>query len=96
MHSKEAILQLIHEHKDEMKLRFTVRRVGLFGSYSRDAARIDSDIDILVELNDPTFDHYMELKFYLEDLLGTTIDLILADDLKPRLLPYVEQDVIYA
>ncbi len=52
--------------------------------------------DILVELAHPTFDHYMDLKFSLEDQLGIAVDLVLADSLKPRLKPIITREVAYA
>ena len=58
--------------------------------------RSESDIDILVELSEPTFDHYMDLKFYLEDLLAAPVDLVLADCVKPRLQPIIAQEAVYA
>jgi predicted nucleotidyltransferase len=54
-----------------------------------------SDIDVLVELNEPTFDHYMGLKFRLEEILGRDVDLVLKDELKPRLRPIIEKQVRY-
>jgi predicted nucleotidyltransferase len=45
---------------------------------------------------EPTFDHYMDLKFYLEGLFGSSVDLVLADTIKPRLKPYIDRDLIYA
>jgi hypothetical protein len=53
-------------------------------------------VDILVELAIPTFDHYMDLKFFLEDSLGRPVDLVLADSLKPRLKPIITREVAYA
>ncbi len=79
----------------ELQSRFTVRRIGIFGSYARDDAHVTSDIDVLVELGEPTFDHYMDLKFYLERLLNNEVDLVLADTLKPRLRPYISQELAY-
>ncbi len=53
-------------------------------------------MDILVELDQPTFDHYMDLKFFLEDALGRPVDLVLADSLKPRLKPVISSGAVYA
>jgi predicted nucleotidyltransferase len=53
-------------------------------------------VDLLVELEEPTFDHYMDLKFYLEDLLGRPVDLVLADSVKPRLKPLIAKEAVYA
>jgi predicted nucleotidyltransferase len=68
----------------------------VFGSQVRGDAEPTSDVDVLVEFDQPTFDHYMDLKFYLEKLLNAEVDLVIADTLKPRLQSYISQDVIYA
>jgi uncharacterized protein len=93
---KFVILQIIREKQPELAARFTVRRIGLFGSFARNNAGPKSDVDILVELRDPTFDHYMDLKFYLEELLHRRVDLVLRDVIKPRLKTIIEQEVMYA
>jgi predicted nucleotidyltransferase len=80
----------------DLETRFSVRRIGLFGSVLRASAIDKSDVDVLVELSRPTFDHYMDLKFFLEDQLGLPIDLVLADSLKPRLRPIITREVAYA
>jgi len=91
-----VILRIIREKQPELVARFTVRRIGLFGSFARNNAVPESDVDILVELNEPTFDHYMDLKFYLEELLHRQVDLVLRDAIKPRLKTIIEQEVVYA
>ncbi len=62
-------------------------RIGLFGSFARGDAGPGSDVDVLVEFADPfvTFDRYMDLKFYLEDLFGRRVDLVIRRTLKPRI-----------
>jgi hypothetical protein len=96
MPSREEILSLLRERRSEIYVRFSVRRIGLFGSFARDATTEKSDIDLLVELERPTFDHYMDLKFYLEELFGRTVDLVLSDTVKPRLIPHILREVAYA
>ncbi len=80
----------------ELAERFTVKRIGVFGSFARGEAGPDSDVDIVVELGEPTFDHYMDLKFYLEEILRRPVDLVLADTVKPRLRPVIEREAVYA
>jgi predicted nucleotidyltransferase len=92
----ETILDLLTQHNQQLRERFTVKRLGLFGSYARGEAGPGSDIDLLVELEQPTYDHYMDLKFYLEDLFQTPVDLVMADTVKPRLAPYISREVVYA
>jgi len=96
MKTREDIIESIRAHKAEIEARFTARRIGLFGSYAHNAAEPGSDVDIVVEMAEPTFDHYMDLKFYLEELFGADVDLVLADTIKPRLKPYIDRDLIYA
>ena len=96
MKTREDIIESIRAHKAEIENRFTARHIGLFGSYAHGTAESGSDVDIIVEMAEPTFDHYMDLKFYLEELFGTNVDLVLADTIKPRLKPYIDRDLIYA
>lgn len=94
--SKEVILEFLRESREELARRFAVRRIGLFGSFVRGIPDQTSDIDILVELTDPTFDHYMDLKFLLEEQFQRLIDLVLAETVKPRLKPIISREAEYA
>ena len=55
---KTAVLRAIKEKQSEIAGRFTVQRIGVFGSFARGQAGPESDVDILVELNEPTFDNF--------------------------------------
>jgi predicted nucleotidyltransferase len=96
MLKSDEILDFLKQHRQDIEARFSVKRIGLFGSVLRGSAGDSSDVDILVELTHPTFDHYMDLKFFLEDKLGRTVDLVLADSLKPRIKPIITREVSYA
>ena len=75
---------------------FGVRSLALFGSLARDEAGSDSDADILVEFRGPaTFDRYIDLKIFLEELLGCPVDLVTRKAIKPRMRTYVEEEAIY-
>ena len=92
---KEQILTLLAAHRADLD-RYGVKSLALFGSVARDDAGEDSDIDVLVEFEGPaTFDGYMELKFYLEDLLGKPVDLVTPKALRPQLRPRIEQELVY-
>lgn len=96
MTSREEIMALLRRHKKDFEARYSVKRIGLFGSALHGSATDRSDVDILVELDQPTFDNYMDLKFFLEDQLGASVDLVLADTLKPRIKAIVIEEVAYA
>ena len=92
----ENILKVLNEKKEIIHRRFGVKSIGLFGSWVREQASPASDIDLLVEFDQPSFDKYMDLKFYLEDLLGRPVDLVLKTALKPRLQRFILDEVRYA
>lgn len=93
---RDDILGILNQQSQRLQREFSVRKIGLFGSAVRDQARPDSDIDILVDLAEPTFDHYMDLKFFLEERFGRPVDLVLTETVKPCIRPTVEHEVIYA
>jgi uncharacterized protein len=75
---------------------YDVEKLALFGSTARDTAREDSDVDILVSFDGAaTSSRYFGVQFYLEDLLGCSIDLVTEKSLRPELRPFVERDAIY-
>ena len=75
----------------ELRVRFGVRDLSVFGSVARDEATAASDIDLLVDFEGPaTFDGFMGLKLFLEDTLGVKVDLVTRAALKPRLKSRIE------
>ncbi|MHB1340406.1 MAG: nucleotidyltransferase family protein [Coriobacteriia bacterium] len=95
MHEIETIIASIEGCADEIRPRFGVSRLGIFGSRLRGEASPESDLDILVEFSHPTFRNYMGLKRYLEELSGLPVDLVSAAALKPMLKPYILDRVLY-
>lgn len=93
----KAILTSLNENKAAIR-KFGVQKIGLFGSYLRSEQKSTSDIDILVEFEKDkiTFDNYMDLKFYLEDLFKCKVDLVMQEAIKPDLKPYILGSVKYA
>ncbi len=91
----ERILQMLRDHAPRLRELGAVR-IGLFGSQVRGEARPGSDIDVLVTLAEPSYDMYCDVQFYLEDLFGRPVDLVLESGLKPYVRPAVLSEVIYA
>jgi len=92
---RDEILRSLREHRAELE-RFGVKSLAFFGSVARDEAQEDSDVDILVEFTEPPgFIRFMDLRFFLEDLLGCRVDLVTRKALKPRLRSRVEKEAIH-
>lgn len=93
--NRDQVLSVLGQHRGEMRQRFAVKDLSLFGSAARDELRDDSDIDVLVEFDGaPTFDGYLGLKDCLEALLGTKVDLPTEAMVKPRLWRHIERDLL--
>jgi len=91
---KQDAINILHDNMDCLR-ELGVKSLAIFGSVARDEAQPGSDIDILVDFGQaPTFDQYMNLKFYLEDRLGIPVDLATPKALKKRIIPYVEAEAI--
>ena len=88
-------LKVLKEHEKKIRVRFGVKRIGIFGSYARGEQKETSDIDILVEFEVPTFDNFMDLIFYLEDLFDRKVDLVTTGGLSPYIASLVEQEVVW-
>jgi predicted nucleotidyltransferase len=95
MLTRDHILATIDAHADELR-RLGARRLALFGSIARGEGHDSSDIDLLVELQPKTFDAYMDVKLFLEKVLGRKVDLVLTDALKPRLRPMILAEAVHA
>ena len=85
MISKAEIINKLHELKPTLQADYSVKEIGLFGSFSDDTFNEDSDIDILVELYKPIGWKFFSLEIYLEKAFGRKIDLVTKNALKDQL-----------
>lgn len=89
--------QILRTQKSYLAEKYGVTEIGVFGSYVRGEQRPDSDLDILVELEDPPRISLMglvNLENYLSDQLGVKVQVTIKKNLKPRLSPYILQEVV--
>ncbi len=93
---RESVLAAIRSKDAELK-SMGVKSLAVFGSVARNEATRKSDIDILVEFSKPVglFD-ISHVKFYLEDLLGARVDLVMREALKPQLRDRILGEAVYA
>lgn len=92
---RDLAITLLRDRLPELRRRFAVRRLAVFGSVARDEATDRSDVDVLVDFEGPpSFDGYFGLKEELEALLGARVDLATRAMLKPRIKPRVEGEAV--
>ncbi len=96
MPSLNKITDSISSHKIELGKKFKVNKIGVFGSYVRGEQKKKSDVDILVEFNEPiSLFRFIELEDYLTELIGIKVDLVSKKALKPRIGAHIMKEVKY-
>lgn len=93
---KNEIIDFLRSHKEEMRRRFGVKKIGLFGSYVRGNANEDSDIDIAVEMeNRRIFRNFFALEQYLQDHLRKNVDIGIESAIKPAVKKQIMSEIEY-
>jgi len=92
----KEIEKLVKENKVLLTKQFKVKEIGIFGSVVRGEDKETSDVDILVEFEEPIgFFKFLELEEYLSDLIGRKVDLVSKKALKPRIGKHILREVAF-
>jgi predicted nucleotidyltransferase len=97
MKSLEEIKNTLAKHKQELRQKYKVKEIGVFGSYVRGEQKKRSDIDILVEFEESSnlsLLDFIRLENYLSEILGIKVDLVEKHTLKPRIGKHVLEEVV--
>jgi predicted nucleotidyltransferase len=95
--TRTEILELLRSLKDELRERYHVRGIALFGSYAREEQGEGSDIDVLVAFtSDADLFDFIGLSQYLEENLGLSVDVVPETALRPEIRSQVSRDLLYA
>ena len=96
MKTLEEIKTILTEHKEELRQKYRVKEIGIFGSFVKGRQRKRSDIDILVEFDEPvTLFEFMDLEEFLGKILETRVDLVSKGALKPRIGENILKEVVH-
>jgi len=94
--NKNQIVEFLKSHKEDMLRKYGVKKIGLFGSYARNEATENSDIDIVVEMDaHHIFRNFFALGQYLKDHLRKNVDLGTESSVKPIAAERIMKEVIY-
>ncbi|MBL1213841.1 MAG: nucleotidyltransferase family protein [Ignavibacteriae bacterium] len=91
-YTSTEILDILKKHRD-LLVKYGVRRIGLFGSFARNESSDQSDIDLIVDFKEKTFDNFMDLSFALENIFNRKVDLLTDKAISPYILPYVKNEI---
>ena len=87
------IESILKTHKDVLSASYHVQDIGVFGSFARGEETGKSDVDILVEFSEPVGWEFIDLKEYLEEILGRPVDLVTKNALKRQLKDKILEEV---
>jgi len=93
----ERIKKALKEHEEELKEKYGVKKIGIFGSFVRGEDIKDSDLDILVEFEEDVkigLLKFVNMENYLSELLGVKVDLVEKSALKPRIGKHILKEVV--
>ncbi len=93
---RDEVLKILRAHKGILSERFGVAELAIFGSFARDEATEESDLDVLVRFEGrSTSKGYFGAQFYIEDLLGRDVDLATVKMVRAEIRPYVEREIVH-
>ena len=96
MKKLNEIQQILTEYMPEIREKFNVKSIGVFGSVVREKQTKNSDIDVLVEFSEPIgLFKFMDLEEYLENIFQSKVDLVSKKALKPHIGENILSEVVY-
>jgi predicted nucleotidyltransferase len=96
MKTIDEIKMALISHKQELRDKYQISKIGVFGSVLRDEAGPSSDVDILVEFEQvPGLFRFLDVEEYLSALIGAKVDLVMKDALKPAIGRRILREVVY-
>ena len=93
MNSLTDIKIIFQRYKSTLYNEYSVKSMGIFGSFARNEQSDTSDIDILVEFDKPIGLKFVDLANELEMILNNKVDLVSKNGVKPKLMKYILQDI---
>ena len=94
MKTLDEIKEVLQSHKDDLQVKYHVKKLSIFGSFARGEQGIESDVDILVEFDEPIGWEYVDLIAYLEDIIGMKVDLVTPMALKKQMKDTIMKELV--
>lgn len=94
--NKQKIIRLINQNIEELKQRYPIKSIALYGSYARGEQDSSSDIDLLVDFTQPIGMEIIDLTLDMEKILNSKVDIVTYNSIKNRLFKYIKDELVYA
>jgi uncharacterized protein len=91
--TRQQVIEVLQAHREPLR-QLGVKKISLFGSAARGSLRADSDVDLIVEFQPTSYRRFVELKSFLESILGRKVDLLTPGAVRGRLKEEIEKDLI--
>jgi predicted nucleotidyltransferase len=92
MKTLNEIIKTLNEHKEELKNKYKIKEIKIFGSYTKGEQKETSDIDIIVDFEEyPTLIEFIRIQEELENLLGVKVDLLTEESISPFVKPFIKE-----
>ncbi|MEW6203126.1 MAG: nucleotidyltransferase family protein [bacterium] len=95
MKELKELKKIINQHREELEEKYRVNNIAIFGSYVRGEQNEESDVDILVEFEEPVGFLFIHLADFLEEILGVKVNLLTHDAIKPNRRKYILDELVY-
>lgn len=95
MSSRETVLNQLKTLKAQLKQRYPIANMALFGSYARNEFTEQSDIDVLIEFNGKVGSRFIELADEIEVFVGKKVDLVSMHGIRPQYFKSIERELVY-
>ena len=95
MIDKAHIAKALRDNKQDLATRYHLTSIGIFGSFAREDFRADSDIDILIDYDQPMGIEFIDLAEDLEEILKRKVDLVSKKGIKSKYFEEIKKDLIY-
>ncbi len=94
MKNLSEIIEILRDHREELRIKYKIEEIKIFGSYVRGEQKESSDIDLIVKFREiPTLIEFVRIQEELERILGIKVDLLTEESISPFIKPYIK-DVV--
>ena len=90
--AKKEIIRILGKHRDVL-LKYKVKKIGLFGSFARGEQSLKSDIDLFVDFEEPSFDNFMGLSYFLEELFSRKVEILTPAGVESIRINHVKKEI---